>query len=326
MDLVRVAALVLLSCSGCSASEDFRCVENSECSDDGRAGMCQPTGYCSFPDEDCASGQRYGDLAAEGLGGKCVPADTADGSSSGVEPSATTSGMGTTSGTSNVPETSTGSSSSADVSGSTGGVTGAETTSSSTDASDSTSTGADDMVLTVDELMPGDLVITEIMLNPNCPADVCEWLEVYNATQFSVDLLGLGVGDADDVIDGAPGAIVSVSVLLLPGEVGVLAQQTWPYTSSPDPLAFYGGVAFTNGSIEGAALFGEGIVLDETALFFAADSPDDGRAIALASDSWAVDANDDADNWCWSDVPLPSKSFADDWGTPGSDEVVCVMQ
>ncbi len=105
------------------------------------SGTCEPNGYCSFDDPECASGRRYGELAGGGLAGLCVndtPETTGASSSSGpgttsVNPmtgltTELTTESGSTSGSS-TSETTQGStsggesSSSSDGSGSTGGST-----------------------------------------------------------------------------------------------------------------------------------------------------------------------------------------------------------
>jgi hypothetical protein len=62
-------------------------------------GECQPTGFCSFPDGSCESGQRYGEFAGAGLSDECVPIDVSTGSTSGG------GGSGSTSTTSGAPMT-----------------------------------------------------------------------------------------------------------------------------------------------------------------------------------------------------------------------------
>ena len=57
----------------CSGVVAFECAEDTQCTDGSLQGVCQPTGYCSFPDERCESGQRYGDRAPTGLARRCVP-------------------------------------------------------------------------------------------------------------------------------------------------------------------------------------------------------------------------------------------------------------
>ncbi len=59
----------LLSCSG---SGTFVCESDEQCRTSGDDGLCQPTGYCSFPDGACASGQRYGSAAPGTIAGECV--------------------------------------------------------------------------------------------------------------------------------------------------------------------------------------------------------------------------------------------------------------
>jgi hypothetical protein len=75
---LRVGLMVALT--GCGSTA-YECQQDTQCQDEGRQGMCQPTGFCSFPDDTCASGQRYGKLAGMGLAETCVPEapDHADG-------------------------------------------------------------------------------------------------------------------------------------------------------------------------------------------------------------------------------------------------------
>jgi hypothetical protein len=72
----------------------FFCEESSECEEAGVVGVCQPGGLCSFPDGDCDSGQRYGELAGN-ASGECVSVDDATGSgaaTSAASASATSGG------------------------------------------------------------------------------------------------------------------------------------------------------------------------------------------------------------------------------------------
>ena len=52
-------------------------------------GVCQNTGFCSFPDTVCPSGQRYGARAVESVAKECVPPGD-DATSIGGEPEADT--------------------------------------------------------------------------------------------------------------------------------------------------------------------------------------------------------------------------------------------
>lgn len=67
--------------AACGSGGAFVCESDAQCNQGGVLGVCQSGGYCSFPDGDCTSGQRYGQHVAVGLEGECVPtADTSAGS------------------------------------------------------------------------------------------------------------------------------------------------------------------------------------------------------------------------------------------------------
>jgi hypothetical protein len=71
-----LAALLvgLAGAAGCRQVPDaFRCEAPTDCVDvDGLAGTCEPDGACSFPDEACPSGRRYGEHGEAELAGGCV--------------------------------------------------------------------------------------------------------------------------------------------------------------------------------------------------------------------------------------------------------------
>lgn len=63
--------LLALACG----SNVFACGDDGECTDAGQSGTCEATGFCSFPDDQCDSGSRYGSHAGDSLAGECVPLD-----------------------------------------------------------------------------------------------------------------------------------------------------------------------------------------------------------------------------------------------------------
>lgn len=77
--------MVVVSCGPPSA---FLCQVDAECTlAGGQEGLCQESGFCSFPDEECESGYRYPSGAGE-LAGQCVepqPSGTGDGDGDGTE-------------------------------------------------------------------------------------------------------------------------------------------------------------------------------------------------------------------------------------------------
>ena len=44
---------------GCARKPDYRCQDSTDCVGSEGQGVCQPAGFCSFADSDCASGLRY---------------------------------------------------------------------------------------------------------------------------------------------------------------------------------------------------------------------------------------------------------------------------
>lgn len=78
--LRALLAAVLGPLGGWSCALTFPCNTDAQCARDGAAGVCQASGYCSFPDADCESNQRYGDLAPGSLAGACVPLEEGSGS------------------------------------------------------------------------------------------------------------------------------------------------------------------------------------------------------------------------------------------------------
>lgn len=87
------------------------------------------------------------------------------------------------------------------------------------DASQTTTTSeASYTVASAATLAPGDLVITEIMQNPNMVLDTAgEWFEIYNSTANAIDLAGLEIKD-----DGTNTFTVGSSVVVPAGGFVVL--------------------------------------------------------------------------------------------------------
>lgn len=91
--LATIAALLTLVVGfgmGCQPAT-FLCASDADCDN----GTCESSGYCSFKDEVCPSGRRYGEAAGDGLGNRCVPeAEETDDSGASVGDDAPTSSGG----------------------------------------------------------------------------------------------------------------------------------------------------------------------------------------------------------------------------------------
>lgn len=62
------AAPLLSACGGAL----FACENADECAGAGAGGLCEADGWCSFDDDACPSGRRYGEHVGEGKAGECV--------------------------------------------------------------------------------------------------------------------------------------------------------------------------------------------------------------------------------------------------------------
>lgn len=66
---MRTLLLVLaLGNAACLRDTQYQCSASATC---GTSGLCEATGFCSFPDAECTSGRRYSDAAGE-LAGQCT--------------------------------------------------------------------------------------------------------------------------------------------------------------------------------------------------------------------------------------------------------------
>lgn len=91
---IAFALATWLAAPACGASV-FQCLTTEDCA--GRpGGSCEASGHCSFPDETCPSGQRYGEFAPEAFSELCVDPDAGTSTSSGSGADSASSSAGTT--------------------------------------------------------------------------------------------------------------------------------------------------------------------------------------------------------------------------------------
>ncbi|GDX78309.1 hypothetical protein LBMAG42_01200 [Deltaproteobacteria bacterium] len=179
----------------------------------------------------------------------------------------------------------------------------------------------------VDALLAGDLVITEIMYDPDAVGDSeGEWFEVYNATGHIVNLEGL-VGADDAAYDAADIFTVS-SVLLAPVGDRLVFGITSDTAINGGITADYdyagGGVSLNNsgddlylGVPSGRSyLTIDAVVYDEAAGWPLAK----GLSIELKDSAATSTANDSASNWCEATSRAGSTT---DKGSPGAVSSGC---
>lgn len=80
----RVLVAIAAALAACSSSSPFVCAGDEDCKSGGTNGRCEASHYCSFPDDACPTGRRYGALAPTDYANMCVPADDIAEGSSGV--------------------------------------------------------------------------------------------------------------------------------------------------------------------------------------------------------------------------------------------------
>lgn len=69
---MKLAWLLAVVATGCLRPTEYQCSGDTAC---GASGVCETTGYCSFPDGDCATGRRYNGAAGT-YAGRCVDGST----------------------------------------------------------------------------------------------------------------------------------------------------------------------------------------------------------------------------------------------------------
>ena len=169
----------------------------------------------------------------------------------------------------------------------------------------------------VEELVPGDLVITEVMYDPYCSGDDCEWIEIYNASGLEVNLFGLRIQDSA-LSEGTQGVIMD-DLVVADGEYAVLGRGDaagWPYATPA--TAHYGSSPGLNNTGDFAALANSTEVLDQTATYPNLGTADDGMSWKLDPTLLDAVSNDMAANWCLSTVVFDSPAGTDEFGSPGA--------
>ena len=171
--------------------------------------------------------------------------------------------------------------------------------------------------LTVADLVAGDLVVTEVMQNPNAVADSSgEWFEVYNDSGSAVDLSGLVVKDT-----GTNTFTVSGALVVAAGGYVVFGKDSNTAVNGGVTVDYAFGTKMDlgNGSDSVYLTYGsttiDAVVWDNGATF-----PDPtGYSMSLDPDARDTSSNDTGSNWCEA-----SSTYGDgDYGTPGADNDEC---
>jgi hypothetical protein len=160
----------------------------------------------------------------------------------------------------------------------------------------------------------GQLVITEIMKNPDPTADETgEWFEIENTTRAEVDLRGLRIGDA-----GTDTHVIATSLTLVDYVVvGRSADTATNGGLSPDYVIDDGSMQLGSNDDEIVIACGDTVV--DQVVYTTTTHPDV-KGYAMQLQVVDATANDDGANWC-----MGSATYGTDGnvGTPGAANDAC---
>lgn len=166
-------------------------------------------------------------------------------------------------------------------------------------------------------ILPGELVITELMVDPSAVDDTDgEYIEVVSAADRPVELEGLEVTD-----DDGAGFFVFGSLVVQPGERIVLAPEADDRVNGGLTVAYdYPSAVVQLGEDNDAVLLLlDGVLIDGFTYEAQSISVIPGYAIQLAPQFGDAAANDAVEHWC-----LATSTYGDgDHGTPGAPNDPC---
>ncbi len=163
----------------------------------------------------------------------------------------------------------------------------------------------------------GDLVINEIMQNPDMVGDnVGEWFEIYNPTGAAIDMFGFTIRD-----NGANAFTVTSSVVVPAGGYAVFGKDANSATNggyTPD-FVYSTGMDLSNGDDEIILECG-GVIIDSVYWDGGPNYPDPtGASMSLNPATADASSNDTGSNWC----EATSAMSGGDLGTPGAANDAC---
>ncbi|MHB2224415.1 lamin tail domain-containing protein [Calditrichota bacterium LG24] len=164
---------------------------------------------------------------------------------------------------------------------------------------------------------PGDIIITEIMQNPDAVYDSNgEWFEIYNASDQAIDLNGWTIKDMDSDIH-----TIGQSVIIQPGEYLVLGRNADINTNGGVDVAYqYSGIDLANSADEIVLIAADGTTeIDRVEYDGGPNWPDPTGASMYFSGEMNQDNNDPS---LWNVSQLPWDGSAGDLGSPGSGNTV----
>ncbi len=166
----------------------------------------------------------------------------------------------------------------------------------------------------VEDLLPGDLVITEVMVDsrePGCTDANAEYFEIYNTTGSVVNLEGLVITNRTE---GVLEYQISQDILVDIGTFATLARFENPRCYGFTPTAYYPVLSLLS-SGDLVRISNSTVVIDEVDFRSGWPAAPRGAAWELSEPLTTATSNDDYESWCASLTPIAGASV--DRGSPG---------
>ncbi len=179
-------------------------------------------------------------------------------------------------------------------------------------------TGDESPPLTVWELLTGDLIITEVMVDPqDCLITSCDWIEVLNTLDTEVDLQDLMLYD-----DHGNKSSIDKELRVGPGEYVLLAmgdQDAWAYSDITPHAWLADGMTLSNQDTK--ISLGPTTTANELdQVTYKASDAVPGISRQLDHHSLSREQNDQDLNWCPATQSIPG---SEDLGTPAGENRDC---
>ena len=193
----------------------------------------------------------------------------------------------------------------------------------STAGDDDDSTAGDDDDSTAAPLALGDLIITEVLTNPDAVDDTAgEWFEVLNLTSGPIDLSGWLLSDRDtDSLVLSP----SSALIVNGGDYVVLGRSDVPGENGGAPVDWAYGTGFTMANSEDEIVLTAPSGLEIYAMEYTSSFPNPaGVATQLSGAALTYPASLDLlTNWCGANGAGAGTFGMGDTGTPGQTNPAC---
>ena len=185
-------------------------------------------------------------------------------------------------------------------------------------------TGQDSIEVRIGDVIepaePGDLVFSEMMINPSIVADeVGEWVELYNTASYAIDIGGYTFHDKDYdmyILEG-PLVVAGKDYIVLCADMSRSRNGGVP-CDGPFKRETSDALALGNNTDEVILSRPDGVVIDE--VYYNRDWYTIGVATGLDPNFLESDENDKSDKWCDQSTIISSGGEP---GTPGRENDPC---